>query len=368
MSAPVSPDARRIWRTARTPVFIVLIVVLAGVVLALGRAGEGRALDPRSYSPEGARALTRLLEDRGVRVEPVYAADDIDSGAESSAAANATVLVAKPDLVRAGVLARLAREADVVLVEPGRRTLAAMPEGPEVAGPLSTAVRGPGCVLPAARAAGSVRLGGTAYRATLTCYDGGLAREDGVAVLGGDGPLTNAELADEGNAALTMRLLGERERLVWYLPTAGDPGLRDGEASLYELLPRGWVFGTITAGIAVVLLALWRARRLGRVVTEPLPVVVRAAETVEGRARLYRRAGASDHAAEALRHAGRSRLLPLLGLAADAEPSAVVASVAARTRRSQGEVGALLYGPPPADDAGLVRLADALDALESEVR
>ncbi len=46
----------------------------------------------------------------------------------------------------------------------------------------------------------------------------------------------------------------------------------------------------------------------------------------------------------------------------------MVDAVAARSRRTQGEVGALLYGAAPADDAALVRLADDLDALEREVR
>ena len=53
---------------------------------------------------------------------------------------------------------------------------------------------------------------------------------------------------------------------------------------------------------------------------------------------------------------------------ARAEPTAVVAAVAARSSRPAAEVGALLYGAAPADDASLVRLADALDDLEREVR
>jgi hypothetical protein len=104
------------------------------------------------------------------------------------------------------------------------------------------------------------------------------------------------------------------------------------------------------------------------VVAEPLPVGVRAAETVEGRARLYRRAGARDTAAEALRAGLRSRLVPLLGQPARSEPPAVVDAVAARSRRTPPEVAALLYGAAPADDAALVRLADELDVLEREVR
>ena len=141
-----------------------------------------------------------------------------------------------------------------------------------------------------------------------------------------------------------------------------------GERSFIDLVPRGWLFGAVEIGVAAVFFALWRARRLGPVVAEPLPVVVRAAETVEGRARLYRRSGSAGHAAAILRQATIDRLRPVLGLGAGAEPAAVAASIAARSGWSTAEVGALLYGPAPGDDASLVRLADELDRLTREVR
>jgi hypothetical protein len=119
--------------------------------------------------------------------------------------------------------------------------------------------------------------------------------------------------------------------------------------------------------LAGLLLALWRGRRLGPPVTEPLPVVVRAAEAVEGRSRLYRRAQARDRAAAALRSGALARMVPRLGIdaagAMEPPPDAVVAAVAARSGRRDADVHAVLYGPPPADDAGLVALADALDSM-----
>jgi hypothetical protein len=137
---------------------------------------------------------------------------------------------------------------------------------------------------------------------------------------------------------------------------------------LTELLP-GWVVPVAwQLGIAAVLAALWRARRLGRVVTEPLPVVVRSAEATEGRARLYRRGRARDHAAAALREAATGRLRSRLGLPPDAVPAAVADAVAARTARPAAEVAGALAGPAPPGDAALVRLADTLDTLEQEVR
>jgi hypothetical protein len=188
-----------------------------------------------------------------------------------------------------------------------------------------------------------------------------------VTLLGNSDPLTIDRLDDEGNAALALGLLGARAHLVWYLPTPGDLPASE-QRSLYDLLPDALWWALLQFLIAVLLLALWRARRLGAVVPEPLPVVVRATETVEGRGRLYRRSGARDKAAAALRLATLRRLEPALGLGRHSDPPAVTDAVAARSRLSAVEVGALLYGAAPADDSALVRLADHLDALEKEVR
>jgi hypothetical protein len=102
-------------------------------------------------------------------------------------------------------------------------------------------------------------------------------------------------------------------------------------------------------------------------VTEPLPVVVRAAESVEGRGRLYRSAKARDRAADALRAASRDAAVRQLGLGLAEDPAALVEAAAGRTGRAPAEVHDLLYGPVPADDPALVRLADALTRFDSEV-
>ena len=83
--------------------------------------------------------------------------------------------------------------------------------------------------------------------------------------------------------------------------------------------------------LVVLLLALWKGRRIGPLVAEQLPVVVRASETVEGRGRLYRSRRASDRAADALRTATLQRLLPRLGLGPNADPTAIVQTIAQRS-------------------------------------
>ncbi|WP_236795915.1 DUF4350 domain-containing protein [Amycolatopsis sp. GM8] len=363
----VSPDARRIWLAARAPVFIAVVLLLGAVALVLARDdGNHGALDPGSADPGGSRALANLLAQQGVRVVPTHSLPDTAAALDDGT----TLLVTDPSLVGPAQLGQLrGRAGDAVFVGPGQDVLDLLLPGVVVRGQNDASVRSPDCTVAAAVAAGNAVIGGLEYAAHergRPCYGGSLLQITGSTTLLGDGtPLTNARLGDEGNAALALRLLGRHGTLVWYVPSPGDPAAAVPQRSLTDLLPRGWLFGAIQLAIAAVLFALWRARRLGPVVVEPLPVVVRSAETTEGRGRLYRRSCSAAHAAGLLRAAAIERLLPVLGLGADAEPAAVLTAIGARTG---SDARWLLYGPAPDDDASLVRLADELDRLEREVR
>ena len=376
MNTAVSPDLRAVWRGARVWLALLVLLVVAGAVfMLLTRGGEARGnLDPESYEPSGSHALAKLLTDAGVTVRPVHTL----ASAEIEVTGGTSLLVSSPELVPTGGLSRLRLyAADIVLVVPGPKSLEELLPGAGPVGRGQIKTLTPRCSVPAAVAAREATLGGVAYHAPggKSCYpsDDGptmVQVSDGpvtTTLLGTPAPLTNERLAEEGNAALSMRLLGQHQKLVWYLPSPTDPALDSARKSIFDLIPRGWYYGAYEVLIAVALLALWRARRLGPVVTEPLPIVVRAAETAEGRARLYRRAKASGHAGETLREASRARLRTALGLPRDAEAASLVASVSARTGRQPNEIGAVLYGPQPADDPALVRLADELDRVEREV-
>jgi hypothetical protein len=379
MTTSVDPRLGELWRVARLPLLVGAMIVAAGTLIgALADPGARGLLDPAAVDDSGSRAIANLLRDRGVAVEVVR-----DPAAVRAAGADATVLVPFPFALGPTQLAAVrASGADLVLVAPAAEALAELAPGMELTAQRTPVeVREPACDLPAARAAGAVTLGGESYRGGVGCYpadlgatlasttvsSSGAPTTRTVTVLGAPDPLTNGALAQEGNAALALRLLGSDPRLLWFLPGPEAAPVGD-QRTITELLPRGWVWAAAQLAVAAVLVALWRARRLGPVVREPLPVVVRAAEAVEGRARLYRRAGDRGHAADALRAAARARLAPLVGLPDPAAPEALVDAVGARTGRSAAEVGALLYGPAPGDDADLVALAGRLDACEGEVR
>ncbi len=372
-STATGPTVRTTWRSARGPLLVVALLVLAGVVVGvLSASGPGGRLDPASPAPAGAQALARLLEDRGVPVTRLGTVDDV----ERADAADRTLVVPLPAALASSELARLGRlEAGLVVVAPTDEQLDALDLPAEVRDEVEVDARRPACELPAAVAAGDAEVGGTTYRATeeaaaTGCYavrgDAALLQLPASdAVLLGDGtPLTNDRLDERGNAALALGVLGERPGgVLWLVPRPGRP-VQD-ETSLTDLLPDGLLLGAVQLLVALAVVALWRARRLGRVVTEPLPVVVRAAEAVEGRSRLYRAAGARGPAAEALRAAAADRLARRVGAPAGVEPGALVELVAARTGDDPAVVSALLYGGAPGDDAALVRLADDLHALET---
>lgn len=387
MSSPrAAPTPRQRLRRAR-PLIVIALAVVASALLAAIFTGRQQAglLDPAAATPEGSRALAELLRDQGVHVVAV----DTIADAQAAVGPGTTMFVTVPDRLPAARLDDLVRRASAaVLVEPTAVVLDTVLPAVTDAGRAEVASRDPGCDLPAARAAGSAHAGGVSYDITdgniedganeagpaVGCYAAGgrpslvRAARQGVpvTVVGTSAPFTNERLDEDGNAALTMRLLGEQATLVWYRPAVSD-ALADDGSSLLELVPAGWKWAAAQLAIAVAVLALWRGRRLGPVVTEPLPVVVRAAEAVEGRARLYRQVQARDRAAESLREVTRAQLRRPLGLARGADAHALVAAAAGRTGRADIDIGALLFGAPPPDDEALVRLADDLDRLRTQI-
>ena len=378
---PAAPSRRRRWVW---PVVVAGLAVLSAVVTALlvPTADRG-ALDPRSAAPTGSRAVARVLAGQGVRVDLVERSDAAVDGAVTGD----TIVVVQPELLGPRQLERLAgTPADLVLVRPDLTALRALAPGALPAG-LDTgdAPVEPGCIEPDAVAAGRIVGGGSRYAldpapgavdSGVGCYpapDGDgfgylrlRATQHEVTVLGQGRLLQNADLAREGDAALALHTLGHAASLRWYLPDPLELGV-DEAPSTTDLLP-GWVVwvfwqALLATGVALV----WRARRLGRVVTEPLPVVVRSAETVEGRARLYRVSRSRDRAGALLRTAALRRLAGRLGVPVGAPPQEVARLAAAATGRQENEVAAVLLGAPPRDDGELVALATALDGVEAAV-
>lgn len=362
-------------------VVLVLVTAVLPVLLTGGQAG-GRSLDPADTSLNGSAALARLLQAHGVEVVRVKT----PGAAVAAAGPQTLLLVTEASFLNRDAAQRIAEAPGDRLVAGAVPYLDVLASGVRRQGPVRARSRAPECTLPEAVRAGDAYTGGMSFtgpRGSTGCYPAGdghsLVRytADGhtVTVLGDASFMTNLRLAEDGNAALALNLAGARPKLLWLaepddLDEAGGSGDgTDGQArSLGDLIPAGVKWAVLQLAVAVALAGLWRGRRLGPVVAERLPVVVRAAETVEGRGRLYRSRRARDRAALALRAATADRLAPRLGLPRTATPEEVAVAAAARTGRDPEPVLALLCGPSPGDDTALVTLAAHLDTLERQVR
>jgi len=377
--------------------------------------------------PDSDSALLNLLGQQGVDYFPVRTVD----AALSYQGADATLVISDDEHPTADELARLAlgRFGRIVILNNDETTLNTLLPGVAVStftGTLASPVQ-PSCDQQDAAAAGAVDFADDSATFTLPAgssklvgcypvngkptlvYQSDLAYD--VVALGSSTFIDNNVLSSQGNAALALRVFGAYPNLVWLAASftpditlnncggttcegggggrpnpgatttitagggngSGNGGGGSGASgpTLTSLMPTWIWWALLQLLIAVLLTAYWRGRRLGAVVTERLPVTVRAAETVEGHARLYRRANAHGRAAELLRKAAASRLAGLFGIPAaraHADPSLLVAPVAARLQVAEDLIADLLAGPAPQSEAELVLLADHLDQLEQEVR
>ncbi|MFF9563374.1 DUF4350 domain-containing protein [Leifsonia sp. NPDC014704] len=361
---------------------IAVVIALGGALLTGGRVAPGETLDATNPAPAGAKAVAQVLRGQGVDVRTVSTLDRATAAAEDGA----TVLVYDPlgNLTSDGYRALTGEGRTLVVVEPDFEALQTLDRDVTAAGEP----RGPApadCDVPAAERAeridprttsttedvvvpGTFRVADDA----AACFSdtGGRSslvrtsfNASPVYLLGSAAVLTNDGVDRLGNAALALNLLGGHRTLVWYLPSLDDRPV-SGPPDIAELTP-GWVTPVMLLLVVVfIAAAIWRGRRFGPLVVESLPVVVRAGETREGRARLYQRSSARLRAADALRVGTIGRLSALAGLPTTATVSEVADAVAAITRRDRLAVRDLLVERIPQTDRDLIALSDELAELE----
>ena len=387
-STPGPMTSRRRRPRWLTPLILVALLMVASLaVTMLGRDGQGNTekLDPANPGPSGAQGLAHVLAGHGVTVTVARSQQELLDQTVDGAT---TVAITRPDRL-SGRTARTALEhsasaAGVVLLNPDSEvtTGMALPVSPHLS---ALADVGAGCrdaVVGAdfrlARADRAYTPAGTGTSASV-CFpdkeDGGgamvslpaAAGRPPVTVLGDNTLITNEVILDADNAAIALRLFGQTNRLVWYVPSVADIAATD--TTTRSTAPPWFQPGVALVASAVVFLCLWRGRRLGPLVTEPLPVIVRAVETTESRGRMYRKSRDRARALTVLQLATRRRLAAYLGLPATSPVSSVAAAAAAVSHRDYQDVLSLLSSPGAArDDLSLLELANALVSLEKEVR
>jgi len=371
----LTPTIRAWWRRGRFWVGATgLLIAIALVTLVVrGAGGDGAALDPENPAPIGAKALAETL--RGQGIEVLTTTRDEEVAALTDAATTLLIDdwlgVLGPDALDA--LAALGAE-HVVLLDPTAAALDAFLPGVRRAGVTEDPAPAPGCAFAA-------DLGAVTGRATLFdlgdragvagCYPNGaglvrLATDGSTTAFGAGAAMSNEHITEESNAALALRVLGTSARLVWYRPDAAEAEI-PAPPTIGDLSP-GWVVpGALLLVATFVAAAVWRGRRMGPLVVEPLPSIVRADETVRGRARMYARGRARLRALDALRIGTLERAASALGLPRGADVETIVRGIAAVTGASAADLLRLLRDETPAGDADLLRLSTELLRLEDEL-
>ena len=353
--------------------WVAVVVGVALVVVVAGRGEEeGSPLDPASPGPLGTKGLVEVLRELG---------GEVRVSGEHPGAGTETALLLSDDLSpgrRQRLLDWVGRGGTLVVADPSSGVTAVEQAGSTQIGLLDAEIERR-CDVAALADVGRVAApGGTVFEVpegggTRACFP----RNDGawllvqpvgggtVVRLGGASVLVNRELGEADNAVLLASLLVPAEGTTVQvlqppLPGGGDAGLTDLIAPRVRLALWQLV-------VAFVLLALWRARRLGRPVAEPQPVQLPGAELVVAVGNLLQRARGRGQAAGLLTDDLRRSLAERLGLPPSTPADQVADAVAARTGIPRERVLRTLTRSTPRDEAELVALSQAIDTVRREV-
>jgi Domain of unknown function (DUF4350) len=352
--------------------WVVLAVAVLLVALVGGRPAEqGNPLDPDSPGPLGTKGIVEVLRALGARV--TVSGDPPDTGA-------ATALLLSDDLTapaRDRLLAWVGRGGTLVVADPSSAVTAARPVGTTRIGPLNAElerrcdlaalrevrrVSAPGAQVFEVPTGGGVRgcfpRGGGAWLLVQPLGAGNVVR------LGGASAVVNRELGKADNAVLLASLLAPSTGSVWVLRPPPPGG---GNASLGDLVAPRVRLALWQLAVAFALLALWRARRLGRPVAEPQPVRLPGSELVVAVGNLLQRAKGRGQAAGLLADDLRRSLAERLGLPPSTPADQVADAAAQRSGVARERVLRALAPRSPRDEAELVAYSQAVDAVRREV-
>ncbi len=375
VSTAAAPPAGR-WGKILGWLFVV--VLLVGIALTAMRFVATAppldgTLNPDVSNPYGAQALAEVLRQQGVTVDVVRTRDELYDRLRD----DTTLVMTDPyPLSDDSVVALLNDSERTVFLSVSSRLLRLTALGEPSQTQVDTAEVG--CEIEYLSRVGEIapeRLF-TPSAGTTGCFtapDGSAAvlvdsSLERVTLVEGTRLFSNAQLAENGNAALALGLLGQTGHVLWYVPNIDDGDHTADDADTLGSLTPDWVTpALVLLAIAGLTAIAWRGRRFGPLVAESLPVTVRASETMHGRARLTAKAADAGHAATEIRTGTVLRLARRLGLSSRATAQEVADAAADRLRVPRGSLYELLAGPLPQNDPDLIALARGLADLEAAV-
>lgn len=374
---------------------LAILTVFAAYITIKGTDGDNRNLAPTSTEQSGAAGFVHLLKSRNYNVK-IVRHDRTMRSAIRNATPDTTVIVS-PDI---GIYRNFAQDLDqtrasrIILLEPSQQILdkvGIQAQALTVQEALA-ASNSPNC---SAEMLSPVNELDSKFRsktyesdeADHVCFPaipiidnvnrGGLLtftqQQKQTILLGNAYALTNRHLASKDSAALGLALVGNNKNVIWADPraadlkgqqgTSGEGGRRGGippQLSWLNLLAWWSVFLAIVA-------AFWRGRRLGRIVVEYLPVMVRASETAKGLGRSYSVSASHERSLELLQSAAALRIAKKLGVPSYTPRSELISVVASALGRSSEDIESVLTRKAhTAQD--LISGTANLDSLERQVR
>jgi hypothetical protein len=375
VTAPAASSTGRGGRRGgRLLPFVLLGIGLLAVTLLAGQPNEeGEPYDPASNGETGTKALVGLLTELGADVD----VSDRRPGPQTD------VVFVLPGVLppeREASLRRFAESGGVVVVaDPTTELNPPRGEAASFGGLVDEVLEQRECTIAALAGARTIKPeGGFRFRpppGAAVCYTRGgdayvvdVAVGDGhIVSVGGARLFTNELLGSDDNAVLAAALLaptpGTRVLFV-EAPEGTDPG--DGP-DLTSLIGIGVRLALLQLVVAFVVYAFWRGRRLGRPVIEPQPVELGGSELVDAVGNLLQQSGSPSRAAAILQGDLRRELCERLGLAPDAPPDVIADAAFTRTGADRDPVLLTVVDTPVADEAGLLGLAQAVDAVRQEV-
>lgn len=376
-SAATSPSSRGILRRYRWLFLPVLgLVAMALMLMNFHTETDKIPLSPYNSSYSGTMALSEILRAHGVRVAT---ADYHDLSPE--AAEGTLIVVFDTNALTDGGLKQLFNSGlDTAFLgtwnQKGRFRPYVLASSEPVA--ISSL---PTCSLPWARAAQNLSPMVSSVQPlqaeAVGCFPAASGENYGYVRVKGEGGqflhfiadpsiLTNGKIGQEGNAAFALGLMSRYERVLFVNGDTFYAGIT-ADSRMVEETPQVGAAILALLLLAVVVYGLAAGRRLGPVVSENLPVVVRSSETIHGRGRLYLRGRAYPQVVKALRRAAARRIGQRLGLVRGAGREIFIMRLSEATAIPRSQIEQAFYGPVEDTAADLERLVKALDNIEKNL-
>ncbi|HEX4820189.1 MAG TPA: DUF4350 domain-containing protein [Acidimicrobiales bacterium] len=369
MTATASTSSAR-RGTSRTPFIVggVLVLILVGIALIAGDSGNsssGPPLAPSSTAPNGTRGLVLLLDELGA---------DVRTGDRVPAADAKVALLLHDGLSQEDhdrILDWVSRGGTLVLADPSS-SLSPADVNDSVFGVIDRGT----CTMPELADVNRLQVQFSQLLSTAgarSCFGNGshafvtsTSRGAGhIVVLGDASVFTNEMLDDVDNSVLAARLLVPAQGTVVAVLDPNPPG--SGRTTLSDLVPDRVFQAIVQLGIAFVLYALWRSRRVGQPVTEAQPVAIAGSQFVRAVGRLHQRTHAMSRAAAALRFDTRRTVCEQFGVPLYTDVETLARMTAERTGLDRTTVAAAFGDTPILDDEALVELGHSLDSIRQEV-